>query len=283
VVLTLIHSVKGESATLGLNIISDSCHEFESKIDDLRQKPVLAGDDFLSLTILLDRLISINEQIKSVFSVISGRSQNVSAQEISGIMTNQLIALASQISERQKKKVAINVAGFENPSLGAEQKKHVYSLASQLLRNAISHGIELPEQRKANGKGEDGQISMVLYNDSQGGLKLTCEDDGGGVDFTTLTEKAIEQGLLQSTAAEKTSPQSVLNLMLRKRLSSKAEADIDAGRGAGLSVVGATAAKIGAKLSLRTQAGTGTLFTLRIPQESDQNVAETTPLRGDYA
>ena len=56
-VMTLIHSTKGESSLLGLSLVAETCHDIETRIDEFKNKPVISGDDFLTLTILLDRLI----------------------------------------------------------------------------------------------------------------------------------------------------------------------------------------------------------------------------------
>ena len=282
--MTLVHSVKGEAAALGLNIIAETCHEFESKIDELKQKTAIAGDDFLALTVMLDRLISINEQIRAVFSIVNGRSDSAADEQTSSGMTKQLLELAQQASERQHKKVSLSVAGFDGVDITANRKKDIYSLASQLLRNAISHGIEPSEQRSSAGKEESGQVSMVLYQDAHGGLKLVCEDDGNGVDFAALSRKAVDQGLISSANGQNIKPQSILNLMLQNRLSSRDLVDVDAGRGAGLSVVGDTALKLGAKVSLQTKPGKGTRFTLKIPAAAPQaKVVPTHDLGVNYA
>ena len=283
-ILTLIHGVKGESAALGLGIVASTCHDFESRIDHLKEKPVLAGGDFLSLTVLLDRLISINDQIKAVSSIVKRPTPPENNIEEGSPTCSQLLSLAEQMSKRQGKKVNVDIAGFDNPTLNLTSKADVISLTSQLLRNAISHGIEQPEFRKKSGKSEIGHVSIALYRDQLGGLKLTCEDDGTGVDFDTLTDKALAQGLIKQDKAHKTSTQSILNLMLANRLSSRDTVDQDSGRGAGLSVVGATASKIGATLALQTGKGKGTRFTLKIPNPaSAPNSITTTAARANYA
>ena len=275
--MALIHSVKGESAALGLHLITETCHEFETNLDELKQKPVIAGDDFIALTVLLERLISTNEQIMSVFSVIADRNNRGSQSNPNqNKMTQKLFELSQQVSGRQNKQVVLSVSGFDHADLDTTMKKEVQSLASQLLRNAISHGIELPDERIKVGKRPSGQILLALYQDSSGVYRLICEDDGRGIDFDRLAKKAQQTGLITSVNTGAVQAKLILNIMLSNRLSSKDSVDIDAGRGAGMTVIGEIIGRLGAKISLQTRQGRNTRFMVSIPVSN----GATTPQQG---
>ncbi len=265
--MPLIHKVKGDSAALGLEFISQLCHQFEDKVQIVMNKRDPSGDDFLSLTVTLEQLISTNQQISSIFdaiagSGISGGSAGASEAE-TGDSRMKLMQLAETVSQRQGKKVNLSIAGFDEAWVPAKVKLDVVSLASQLLRNAISHGIETPAERVGAGKSELGQVTLALYSQGAQGFRLVCEDDGGGVDFDLLEEKAIAQGLLNPEAGGKITPNRLVNLMLTNALSSKSEADEDAGRGVGLSVAGELVSKLNGKLALSTKPSIGTRFSVR--------------------
>ena len=140
------------------------------------------------------------------------------------------------------------------------------SLTSQLLRNAISHGIEVPTERARIGKNQIGNVNLSLFNQGENGFKLICEDDGNGIDFDKLEKNAQAAGLIDSNKAKQTSPVQILNLLLTNRLSSKDEADSDSGRGVGLNVVGEIATRLGGKATLKTRPTEGTRFTIRFPK-----------------
>lgn len=263
-ILTLVHTTKGESSLLGLTLISDTCHEIENKIDQLKLKSSISGDDFLSLTILLDRLISNNEQMKSVMSAVAGHSK--SSQIASSGETRNLIKLAADISRRQHKEVVFSAGGFDMPDIAPDLRKNILSLASQLIRNAISHGIESSEIRKTLGKSEQGCVKLSLLQESTGALILSCEDDGAGINFENIKLEASKNGLIKAKDIDRVSSKQLLQLMLKNRLSTRATADADAGRGAGLSVVGTICDQLGAGVSLQTRQGVGAKFLISIPK-----------------
>ncbi len=267
-VLTLVHATKGESSLLGLTIISETCHEIEDKIDQLKLKNDIGGDDFLSLTILLDRLISTNEQMKSVMSAVAGHSQ--SPQTIDSGETQNLIKLATDVSRRQHKEVAFSTGGFDMPHLAPDLRKNILSLASQLVRNAISHGIESSDIRKTLGKSEQGSVKLCLLQENSGKLILSCEDDGAGINFESIKLEASKNGLIKAEDIDRVSSKQLLQLMLKNRLSTRTAADADAGRGAGLSVLGSISDQLGARVSLQTRQGVGAKFIISIPKTAPE-------------
>lgn len=267
-VLTLVHATKGESSLLGLTIISETCHEIEDKIDQLKLKNDIGGDDFLSLTILLDRLISTNEQMKSVMSAVAGHSQPL--QTIDSGETRNLIKLATDVSRRQNKEVVFSTGGFDMPHMAPDLRKNILSLASQLIRNAISHGIESSDIRKTLGKSEQGSVKLCLLQENSGKLILSCEDDGAGINFESIKLEASKNGLIKAEDIDRVSSKQLLQLMLKNRLSTRAAADADAGRGAGLSVLGSISDQLGARVSLQTRQGVGAKFIISIPKTAPE-------------
>ncbi len=279
-VLTLIHATKGESGLLGLSLIAETCNDIEIRIDQLKHKSDISGDDFLSLTILLDRLISTNEQMKSVVSAISGYSK--SAQTANSADTQNLIKLATEIATRQNKNIRFSAGGFDLPNLPPKLRKNILSLASQLLRNAISHGIESPVQRKENGKHEVGNIKLALLQEANGDLVLSCEDDGMGVDFEKIKLEAVKSGLINEDDMRRISSKQLLQLMLNNRLSTRTVADIDSGRGAGLSVVGSISNQLNGRVSLQTGQAKGSKFVIHVPKKNSTQSA-IQPAKENYA
>lgn len=270
--MSLVHKVKGESAALGLSLISDVCHEFEDRLQTLISKPSILGEDFLSLTVMLEQLMSTNEQIDAIFSALARHdksSEKESRPLINQGMNQNLIQLVDEVAGRQNKKAVLSIAGFD----GANVPKHIglnlMSLSSQLLRNAVVHGIERPELRLSRRKPEAGQITIVLYDDGERGFRLVCEDDGAGIDFDALSSKARSLGLVSQDDTT-IAPERLVNLLLTNRLSSlnEAQADQDSGRGVGLNVVSDLANKLNGRVAVQTKLGKGTRFSVRLPRQS---------------
>lgn len=271
-ILSLIHKIKGESATFGLSVITDICHRFENQVESLVSKPRLSGDDFISLTIMLEELITTNEKVSLVYSNVLTKVNATSASNQTNKnepdrSNEQLHSLAHKLATRQNKAVQIRLAGFDSEAIPANQKLDILSLSTQLLRNAISHGIEKPEQRVKNGKSTIGTITLSLYNQESDNFCLVCEDDGQGMDFKKLTEKAIDAGLINENEKHQVTHARIVNLVLSNKLSSKDDIDEDSGRGVGLSVVSQIISKLNGKISLKTKRAEGTRFTISFPNQ----------------
>ena len=127
-----------------------------------------------------------------------------------------------------------------------------------LVRNAIDHAIEMPEERIALGKPEEGLLRIVCFQRSNNQLELSIEDDGRGVDRAEVARRA-ERGEPQSDAG-------LLELLCLPGLSTRDQATSISGRGMGMEIVKRIAVdELGGEMQLRTQTGAGSLFTLRVP------------------
>jgi two-component system chemotaxis sensor kinase CheA len=127
-----------------------------------------------------------------------------------------------------------------------------------LLRNAVDHAIEPPEERRRAGKPEEGLVAVRCRASSDHELELTVEDDGRGVDREAVARRAGVS--IPQTDAE------LLELLARPGLSTAAEATRTSGRGIGMDVVHRVAViELGGELRLETRRGGGTRFTVRVP------------------
>ncbi len=132
-----------------------------------------------------------------------------------------------------------------------------------LLRNAIDHGIETPENRLAAEKAEAGSIRLTF---SQAGnhVTLVLEDDGAGMDVKRIRERAIERGLV--TADKEMTDQAILRLVLLPGFSTRDEVSEISGRGVGLDVVKSAVDQLRGTLRFESTLGQGTRMTITMPQ-----------------
>jgi len=127
-----------------------------------------------------------------------------------------------------------------------------------LVRNAVDHAIETPQERKALGKPEEGVLRIVCFNRGGNQLELTIEDDGRGVDREKLAKRA-NQPVPQTDEA-------LLDLLCQPGLSTRDVANTTSGRGMGMDIVrGVAVGQLGGELTMSTRPGHGTTFTLRVP------------------
>ena len=131
-----------------------------------------------------------------------------------------------------------------------------------LLRNAVVHGIEPTERRRAAGKPDTGTVTLRLKRE---GSEVIVEvvDDGAGLDLVAIRRKAREQGLLG--ARDEVSDEEAMELILKPGFSTAGELTQAAGRGVGMDVVDTEIKKLGGSLRIESMAGQGTRFIIRLP------------------
>ncbi|MFC1338206.1 MAG: hybrid sensor histidine kinase/response regulator [gamma proteobacterium symbiont of Phacoides pectinatus] len=132
-----------------------------------------------------------------------------------------------------------------------------------LLRNAVSHGIEDPRERVANGKPEAGVISIDLVREGSDVL-ITVGDDGRGIPVETIRRKAIDNGMLDPNA-DVITDNDVLQFVLEHGFSTAEKVTQIAGRGVGLDVVVSEVKQLGGALDIRSEEGRGAWFIIRLP------------------
>lgn len=134
----------------------------------------------------------------------------------------------------------------------------VFPAVVHLVRNAVDHAIESPEERRRLGKSEEGLLRIVCAERSNNQLEISIQDDGRGVDRERVASRAGREPP-QSDAA-------LLDLLCLPGLSTRDEATTTSGRGMGMDIVRRTAVEeLGGELLLQTRPGQGSVFTLRIP------------------
>src|SRR5579872_2729645 len=135
---------------------------------------------------------------------------------------------------------------------------------THLVRNAISHGIESPEERRKAGKPVQGMVKLNAYH--QGNQVIVeVSDDGRGIDAQKIRTKAIEMGLTTPEEAAKLSEQETLNFIFRPGFSTAEQVTEVSGRGVGMDVVQSVLHRLKASVSLETHNGQGTTFRLKLP------------------
>jgi two-component system sensor histidine kinase and response regulator WspE len=135
---------------------------------------------------------------------------------------------------------------------------------THLLRNAVDHGVEAPEIRRAAGKPESAVIQLEARHRA-GMLALTVRDDGSGIDVERLRRKVVERGLAKGEMATSLSEAELLEFMFLPGFSTAKTVTEVSGRGVGLDVVQDTVRKVGGSVRVNTRLGQGTTFTLQLP------------------
>lgn len=133
-----------------------------------------------------------------------------------------------------------------------------------LVRNAVDHGIEAPEERVKAGKPRTGTVTLSA---EQAGdhILLAIEDDGAGMDPEVLRRKVVEKGLMDADAAARLDEHECYNLIFLPGLSTKKEISDVSGRGVGMDVVKTRIAQLNGKIDIFSQRGKGTRIAIKVP------------------
>lgn len=135
---------------------------------------------------------------------------------------------------------------------------------SHLLRNAIDHGIEIPERRLKAGKEETGRISLSAFHWA-GSLNIEVKDDGRGIDVADLRERIVEKRLAHADLVKEMSETELLEFLFLPGFSTASTVTEISGRGVGLDVVQSMLQEVGGFVKVKTSPGKGTSFHLQLP------------------
>jgi two-component system, chemotaxis family, sensor kinase CheA len=135
---------------------------------------------------------------------------------------------------------------------------------AHLVRNAVDHGIESPAERINDGKPAQGTVTLDAYHQGNE-IVIEVSDDGRGIDGEKLIAKAVERGLIKQGDAAALGEIEINNLIFHPGLSTAKEVTSISGRGVGMDVVKTVLEKLKGTVSIRTTAGKGTTFFLKVP------------------
>jgi two-component system chemotaxis sensor kinase CheA len=135
---------------------------------------------------------------------------------------------------------------------------------THLVRNAVDHGIESPEERLANGKPAEGMLKLRAYHEA-GQVHLEIIDDGGGINLDRVATKALEKGLISQAQLSQMSQRDISQLIFLPGFSTAGEVTNVSGRGVGMDVVKTRIEAIGGSVDVTSTLGVGTCLRLTIP------------------
>jgi len=135
---------------------------------------------------------------------------------------------------------------------------------THLVRNALDHGIEPPEERERSGKPRRGLLHIEAYHEG-GYVLVEVRDDGRGIDLAGVAKRALERGLLTREELAQRSPREVADLIFLPGFSTATSVSAVSGRGVGMDVVKTNVEAVGGSIDIESERGRGTIFRLRIP------------------
>jgi ABC-type transport system substrate-binding protein len=280
-----VHTCKGVFNQFGLSQISSFIHQLEDAMaldprtleevrralrellaenselwrlsfDDCRPEYLVRASDFDSLEQAIAAAPTL-EAARELARQWTDQHQRKTVGELVGPMG----AACERQAEQQGKRVRFVLGGAE-VTLPARQWPMVGALA-HAVRNAIDHGIELPEARGA--KNPWGEVRLD-FDERELVVACRISDDGKGIDTRALVEKAKSAGILSAEDAAGLTPRAAIELVFADGLSSADHLSNTAGRGIGMGAVKSAVERLGGQLDIRTELGRGTVIDLCWPR-----------------
>jgi two-component system chemotaxis sensor kinase CheA len=175
----------------------------------------------------------------------------------------RLPRLVRDVATKCGKKVELVTAG-EETELDRSVIEEISDPLVHILRNAVDHGIETPEQRREAGKPETGLVTVTAWN-QETYIYLSVKDDGKGIDCQTLRRKAVERGLVSREVAEAASDDAVLQYVFFPGLSTARVLSDVSGRGVGMDIVRTNIERLNGQVTIRSTPGKGSEIIIQLP------------------
>jgi two-component system chemotaxis sensor kinase CheA len=192
------------------------------------------------------------------------RNEAARAADGDDFLAVQLQQLAAKTADAEAKKVKLVVSGFDTLLLSGEQKAMLRVVLTQMVRNAIVHGIETPAERINYGKGEVGLIRVMAQVTAQG-CRIICYDDGRGISAEQLREAAVRSGRWSEEELAGWDEERLRGLLFESGFSTARRVSVRAGRGVGMNVIRQTIAALSGQLGLSTQPGRFCAWSIQLP------------------
>jgi two-component system chemotaxis sensor kinase CheA len=287
-----MHALKGEAMALGLGAFGRHIHAIEELLAALRLREDLSGNEFVPIVVKLGELMDHRTQLIELKSRVSqfrmsvprlaaesdsytGTDTDVISTLEAGLrppsmLPNMLKTLTETVAVDTNRSVQLVTSGLE--MIPASYAVRVRDICVQMIRNAIVHGIEERAVRLSAAKPATATINVSFTADEPDHYVLRVEDDGRGLNYEEILDRALRSGLLLPEKAATMKPESVFKLILEPGFTTAETVSVHAGRGVGLNMVSESLRECEGRLSIATKPGVYTRFIMRMPKPADDEM-----------
>ncbi len=250
----------GKSANQSIRVTVDTLEHLMTMVSEL----VLTRNQLLEI---------VRRHEESEFKTPLQRLSNVTAELQEGVMKTRMQPIGNawqklprivrDLSNELGKKIDLEMQGADT-ELDRQVLDLIKDPLTHMVRNSADHGLETAEERRAVGKPEHGLIRLSAYHEG-GYIIIRIADDGRGLDSERIKAKAIAQGLVSEVDAEKLPENQIHKFIFAPGFSTAAKVTNVSGRGVGMDVVRNNIDQIGGTIDVKSVAGAGLSFTIKIP------------------
>lgn len=234
------------------------------KLMNLVGELVLARNQIVQFGVRLEDagFVSASQRLDHVTTELQDRVMKTRMQPIGNVWA-KLPRVVRDLAVSCQKQVRIEMSGKET-ELDRTILEAIKDPLTHVVRNAVDHGLELPELRAARGKPRTGRLLLKAFHEG-GQVNIEVGDDGAGLDLDAVKRKALERGLLTAEQAARMSPHELTQLVFLPGFSTAQKVTNVSGRGVGMDVVKTNIEKIGGTVDLVSTRGVGTTLKIKIP------------------
>lgn len=278
-----VHTLKGNAAMYGIETVADVCQRIETRLHD-DAGPHVTAEEIRDLRVAWSTVRQVHAELErssteerlelrrdEYLDCLGQLEARLPGDRLTMTVRNWSNELASHrlariVEQGQSLALRLGKPGVvvearvvpPNLRLPVARWTPVWSVFAHVLRNTLDHGIESAADRASAGKRTDGKVTILL-SASRGGLEICVTDDGGGIAWSKIRERAAALGLPHETDAD------LEEALYADRVSSRASATETSGRGVGMGAVRDAVRACGGALTLETAAGRGTTLRIRLP------------------
>jgi two-component system chemotaxis sensor kinase CheA len=250
----------GKNANQSIRVTVDTLEQLMTMVSEL----VLTRNQLLEI---------VRRHDDSEFKTPLQRLSNVTAELQEGVMKTRMQPIGNawqkfprvvrDLSNELGKQIELEMQGAET-ELDRQVLDLIKDPLTHMVRNSADHGLETPDERRAAGKSAHGRIRLSAYHEG-GYIIIQVADDGRGLDTDRIKAKAISQGLVSEAEMEKLSESQVHKFIFAPGFSTAAKVTSVSGRGVGMDVVRNNIDQIGGTIDVKSVAGVGLSFIIKIP------------------
>ncbi len=281
-----LHTLKGNAAQMGLSVVARLCHALEDELatGDGMKSQALLGERWRALTEHVSQLLGdrnrrtlevSSKDYDALVALLTREGQSSALRELLGWQLEPVerpltrLAEQAQVLAKRLGKGEIDVEVQAGPvRLDPEAYAPFFSDLVHVVRNAVDHGIERPEEREAAGKPRRGKMS---FKAQARGSSLTIEisDDGRGIDWDVIAAQGMALGLPHRTPAER------LAILCRQGVTTRSEVSETSGRGVGMAAFRQRIDALRGRLDVESTPGVGTKWLIVLPWSTDPTLQRT--------
>jgi two-component system chemotaxis sensor kinase CheA len=258
-----VHAMKSNAVILGLEQYSTKLHALESKIKIIREQEHIGYEDILHITLELEKIMREKDKFRKTIEKIQSFKTNEIRNQDEYVLIQSLTKASEKAALDLNKKVRFVVEGIDAQAIEHGPRRLIKEVLTQLVRNAVAHGIESPEERLSLGKEAQGLIRLAIkVRDDK--IHIRLADDGSGLNFDRIREQARKTNIIR-TDEEAQDKSRLVQALFAPGFSTAAQEGVHAGRGIGLNLVRERLQRINGSIKVQTEDGKGTTFNLYMP------------------